>query len=114
VASKRNGKHPKRSGNGKGRVGGSDAGAATNDKIEALEPFRENGADAMLTTNHGTRINDNQNSLKGARAGRRCSKTSSCEKRSPTSTTSAFPSASSTRGAPPHTAPSVSTTRCPD
>jgi catalase len=68
VASKRNGKHPKRSGNGKGRVGGSDAGAATNDKIEALEPFRENGADAMLTTNHGTRINDNQNSLKaGAR-----------------------------------------------
>jgi catalase len=68
VASKRNGKHPKRSGDGKGRVGGSGAGAATNDKIEALEPFRENGADAMLTTNHGTRINDNQNSLKaGAR-----------------------------------------------
>jgi hypothetical protein len=40
----------------------------TNDKLEALEPFREDGTDEVLTTNHGTRINDNQNSLKaGAR-----------------------------------------------
>jgi catalase len=40
----------------------------TNTKLKALEPARESGADAMLTTNHGTRINDNQNSLKaGAR-----------------------------------------------
>jgi putative intracellular protease/amidase len=39
-----------------------------NDKLAALEPFREDGAAGVLTTNHGTRINDNQNSLKaGAR-----------------------------------------------
>jgi len=39
-----------------------------NDKLEALEPAREHGDGEALTTNHGTRINDNQNSLKaGAR-----------------------------------------------
>jgi catalase len=44
------------------------AKSATNEKLKALESARETGADAMLTTNHGTRINDNQNSLKaGAR-----------------------------------------------
>jgi catalase len=43
-------------------------GNVTNDKLRALEGFRESGADEMLTTNQGTRINDNQNSLKaGAR-----------------------------------------------
>ncbi len=43
-------------------------GNVTNDKLQALEPFRESGVDEMLTTNQGTRINDNQNSLKaGAR-----------------------------------------------
>jgi catalase len=42
--------------------------SATNVKVKALEPAREKGADQALTTNHGTRINDNQNSLKaGAR-----------------------------------------------
>src|SRR6185295_11155486 len=42
--------------------------SSTNDKIKALEPGRESGAGEALTTNHGTRINDNQNSLKaGAR-----------------------------------------------
>src|ERR1700675_4941935 len=42
--------------------------SVTNDKLKALESARETGAEAMLTTNHGTRINDNQNSLKaGAR-----------------------------------------------
>jgi catalase len=40
----------------------------TNDKLEALEAFRETPAEQFLTTNHGVRINDNQNSLKaGAR-----------------------------------------------
>ena len=43
-------------------------GDVTNGKLEALDPFRESGADEMLTTNQGIRINDNQNSLKaGAR-----------------------------------------------
>ena len=40
----------------------------TNEKLKALEPAREMSAGEMLTTNHGVRINDNQNSLKaGAR-----------------------------------------------
>lgn len=40
----------------------------TNDKLDALAAFREDGAGEHLTTNHGVRINDNQNSLKaGAR-----------------------------------------------
>jgi len=42
--------------------------AQTNDKLEALEPFREDGTEQILTTNQGLRVNDNQNSLKaGAR-----------------------------------------------
>ena len=44
-------------------------------------------------------------------AGRRCSKTSSCARRSRTSTTSAFPSASCTRAAPARTATSSATSR---
>jgi catalase len=43
--------------------------AITNDKLEALESARENGAGELLTTNHGTRINDNQNSLKAGPRG---------------------------------------------
>ena len=40
----------------------------TNQKLEALEPFREDGTDELLTTNQGLKINDNQNTLKaGAR-----------------------------------------------
>jgi catalase len=38
-------------------------------KLAALEPFREDGAEGLLTTNHGTRINDNQNSLKAGPRG---------------------------------------------
>src|SRR5512133_3241970 len=44
-------------------------GHVTNDKLQALEGFRESGADEMLTTNQGTRINDNQNSLKAGPRG---------------------------------------------
>jgi catalase len=41
---------------------------ATMEKVEALEPFRESGEGQFLTTNHGVRISDNQNTLKaGAR-----------------------------------------------
>lgn len=44
------------------------ARAVTDEKLKALEPARETSAGETLTTNHGTRINDNQNSLKaGAR-----------------------------------------------
>jgi catalase len=57
-------------------------------------------------------VADNQNSLKRACAGRRCSKTSSCARRSRTSTTSAFPSASCTRAARARTASSSATSRC--
>jgi catalase len=40
----------------------------TNDKLEALISFREDGAEQLLTTNQALRVNDNQNSLKaGAR-----------------------------------------------
>jgi catalase len=42
--------------------------AQTNDKLEALEPFREDGNDQALTTNQALKVNDNQNTLKaGAR-----------------------------------------------
>jgi hypothetical protein len=54
-------------------------------------------ADAHLTTNQGIRISDNQNSLKAGARSRRCSRTSSFARRSSTSTTSGFPSASSMR-----------------
>src|SRR6187455_3862264 len=43
--------------------------ADTNDKVRALEPDRESGADEKLTTNQGVRINDNQNSLKAGERG---------------------------------------------
>lgn len=39
------------------------------DKIAALAPFREDPAETYLTTNHGVRINDNQNSLKAGDRG---------------------------------------------
>ncbi|HEU5311462.1 MAG TPA: catalase, partial [Candidatus Eisenbacteria bacterium] len=40
----------------------------TDDKVEALDPVRERADGEALTTNHGTRINDDQNTLKaGAR-----------------------------------------------
>ena len=43
--------------------------SASNRKIESLEPFKEDGSDQFLTTNNGTRINDNQNSLKAGERG---------------------------------------------
>ena len=75
MGSKRTGKHTKRDKSTNGRASNGKPGAdavkhvnGTNDKLDSLEVFRENGADEMLTTNQGTRINDNQNSLKaGAR-----------------------------------------------
>ncbi|MCW5872432.1 MAG: catalase [Candidatus Eremiobacteraeota bacterium] len=41
----------------------------TNRKVEALEPFKEDAGEQFLTTNHGLRINDNQNSLKAGERG---------------------------------------------
>src|SRR4051812_49569751 len=40
-----------------------------NDKINELNVNRENGQDEFLTTNHGVRINDNQNTLKAGERG---------------------------------------------
>ncbi len=68
-------------------------------KQEDLQQNKENGQDEFLTTNQGVRISDDQNSLKAGGAGRRCWRISSCEKKSPTSTTSGFRSGLSTRGA---------------
>jgi hypothetical protein len=117
LASKRRAKNNKRDRVTNGKVAHDKAGVdnagngnATNDKLEALQSFRKSGADELLTTNHGTRINDNQNSLtRRARADRRSSRTSSSARRSPTSTTSGFPSAWCTRVAPPRTVTSRST-----
>ena len=67
-------------------------------------------AGRSLTTNQGVPVADNQNSLKAGLRGPRCSKTSSCAKRSPISITSAFPSASCTRAARARTAISSATT----
>ena len=57
---------------GKRKANSKDAPARkapqTNDKLEALEAFREDGTEQLLTTNQALRISDNQNSLKaGAR-----------------------------------------------
>src|SRR5215213_4291552 len=41
----------------------------SNKKLEELEVNREDGTDQFLTTNQGTRINDNQNSLKAGERG---------------------------------------------
>ena len=43
--------------------------AANDGKNAALEMHREDGANEFLTTNHGVRINDNQNSLKAGERG---------------------------------------------
>lgn len=40
-----------------------------NKKIDQLECFKEASADQFLTTNHGVRINDNQNTLKAGERG---------------------------------------------
>nr|MBA2334035.1 catalase [Blastocatellia bacterium] len=40
-----------------------------NKKLQDLEVNREDGTDQFLTTNHGLRINDNQNSLKDGERG---------------------------------------------
>ncbi len=42
---------------------------AVNKKIENLAPHTEVGTDQFLTTNHGLKINDNQNSLKAGERG---------------------------------------------
>ena len=61
-----------------------------------LDRSRVDSTDRVLTTNLGVPVADNQHSLK---AGLRCSKTSSCVRRSRTSITSVSQSASCTRAA---------------
>jgi len=53
-------------------AGGNDAAPGPREetaKTEALQPFTEDGAGEVLTTNQGVRINDNQNSLKAGERG---------------------------------------------
>ncbi|KAA6438470.1 catalase [Dyadobacter flavalbus] len=40
-----------------------------NDKLDHLEPHKEEAAGAFMTTNHGVKINDDQNSLKSGERG---------------------------------------------
>ena len=42
-----------------------------NKKVEDLTQFQENSDAQSLTTNHGLRINDDQNTLKAGTAGQR-------------------------------------------
>src|SRR3954470_15159162 len=56
----------------KGKVRtGTDKGkrAPANEKVESLDAYRESGADELLTSNQGTAINDNQNTLKAGQRG---------------------------------------------
>ncbi len=57
------------------------------------------GSHPAMTTDQGIPVADNQNSLRQGPRGLRCWRTSSCARRSPTSTMSAFPSASCTPAA---------------
>lgn len=42
---------------------------AVNEKVNRLAPHTENGGDQFMTTDHGLRINDDQNSLKAGERG---------------------------------------------
>ena len=45
------------------------ASKENNDKANDLVPFQEHPADQYLTTNHGLRVNDDQNTLKAGERG---------------------------------------------
>lgn len=51
------------------RQGNAPLSPPTNAKVDALEPFRKGGRDQPLTTNQGTRIADDQNSLRAGTRG---------------------------------------------
>lgn len=55
----------------KSQMAGSDTldRSNSNTKLEQLERFREDATGQALTTNTGTRIADNQNSLRGGERG---------------------------------------------
>ncbi len=55
--------------NGKGRNRTSRAKSNGSDKVNELEVNREDGTDQFLTTNFGTRVNDDQNTLKAGERG---------------------------------------------
>ena len=76
------------------------SGGGTKDKTDDLLRNTENGLGEALTTNQGTAINDDQNTLKAGRAVRRFWKISFFAKRSRISITSEFRSVSSMRAAP--------------
>lgn len=55
--------------NKKARPEHGQPSAPANSKVDALEPFRKGGKDQPLTTNQGTRIADDQNSLRAGTRG---------------------------------------------
>ncbi len=81
-----------------------------NDRTD-LDQFRVDNSGRDLTTNQGVPIADNQNSLRAGERGPTLLEDFICARRSRTSTTSAFPSASSMRAAAARTATSRSTSR---
>ena len=72
---------------------------------DELHP-RAGGSHPAMTTDQGIPVADNQNSCGRELEGPRCWKTSSFARRSPTSITNAFPSASCTHVAARHMATS--------
>jgi hypothetical protein len=67
------------------------------EKSKQLDTVRVDIQDTHLTTQHGVRLDDTDNSLKAGDAARRCWRTCPGGRRSPTSTTNASPSGSCTR-----------------
>ena len=94
---------------GPGRAGDASAPPA---RRPARPRSRTAQSGAFLTTAQGARLHDTDHSLKaGAARTERCCRTTTCARRSPTSTTSGSPSAWSTHAAPPPTACSRPTAR---
>ena len=80
-------------------------------RVAALAPFTADATDQILTTNQGTPVNDDQNSLKSGERGGTLLEDFILREKITTSTTSGSPSASSTRAVQPRTACSASTNR---
>ena len=92
--------------NGSDKVGSGGPNIGQNPTVGPLDRVRVDSTDRALTTNQACRSATTRARSKRVFAGRPCSRTSSFARRSRTSTTSAFPSASCTREGRRHTATS--------
>jgi hypothetical protein len=90
---------------------GTVAPEGVNATIGTLDRVRVDSSGQVLTTNQGVPLRTTRTRSRRGRAGPRCSKTSSCARRSRTSTTSAFRSASCMREARVPTGSSKPTNR---